>query len=113
MFLSGTAAPAALQMVTATQRFGQSKNCEDSAYNIARGTAAPFVAACEQQPKLRRQWPAYLQYAMGDRGNSDVEILRLLGCLDRHSGLSVPIVEVSSPFIASTELAADEFRLAS
>jgi AraC-like DNA-binding protein len=75
MFLSGTAAPAALQMAAATQRFGHSQRPNESAYNVAFNTSATFASACEQRPKLQRQWPAYLRYGTGDVGDCVTDIL--------------------------------------
>ncbi|KAF7587025.1 hypothetical protein BBP40_007847 [Aspergillus hancockii] len=61
MFLAETAAPAALQMAAATQRFGPSQQPNESAYNIAFHTSDTFASSCEQRPHLQRQWPAYLR----------------------------------------------------
>jgi len=75
MFLSETAAPAALQMAVATQRFGDSQRPDESAYNVTFNTSATFASACAQRPKLQRQWPAYLRYATGDVDASVTDIL--------------------------------------
>jgi hypothetical protein len=97
MFLSETAAPAALHMVKAMQLFGQSTSPSDSAYNVWQGTAVPFVMMCEQLPHLRRQWPAYLQHVMAEREGCGVDILKSLGCFDRlGSSSAASVVEVST-----------------
>ena len=93
MFLSGTAAPAALQMAAATQRFGHSQRPNDSAYNVAFNTPATFDSACEQRPKLQRQWPAYLRYGTGDVDASITEVLTRLDWLSLGNAC---VVEVSS-----------------
>jgi hypothetical protein len=45
MFLAGTVAPAALQLPTATQRFGSSLRTNETAYNLAFNTRAEAKAA--------------------------------------------------------------------
>ena len=76
MFLSEIVNPAALHMGAATQRFGDSQQPSESGYNVAFATSATFASACRQQPKLQRQWPAYLQYGMGDSDEGVVDALR-------------------------------------
>lgn len=66
LFLAQAAAPAALHMPAATRRFGQSRHPNETAYSVAFNTPSTFASACEQQPKLQRQWPAYLRYALGE-----------------------------------------------
>lgn len=94
MFLSETAAPTALQMAAATQRFGQSQHANESAYNVAFNTPATFAGACEQRSKLQRQWPAYLRYGTGD---VDASVTDILTRLDWLSLGNVFVVEVSIP----------------
>lgn len=65
MLLSQVAAPAALQMAAASQRFGNMPQSNESAYNIALNTTRPFHSAREKSPKLYRQCSAYLHYAGG------------------------------------------------
>ncbi|KAL9608104.1 MAG: hypothetical protein Q9167_007042 [Letrouitia subvulpina] len=77
MFLARTAAPIALQMVTATQRYGQTSSPSESAYAIAFNTSQTFQSACEQQTKLQTQWSAYLRCA-GDMDDNVTELLNLL-----------------------------------
>ncbi|KKK27043.1 hypothetical protein ARAM_005679 [Aspergillus rambellii] len=92
MFLAGTAAPAALQMATATQRFGPSVRPNETAYNLAFNTSTSLATLCEQQPKLQRQWPAFLRY-----GTSDTEscVTDLLARMDQlHRGNISVVVEV-------------------
>jgi hypothetical protein len=92
MFLSETAAPAALQMAVATQRFGHSQRPSESAYNVAFNTSAAFSSAFEQRSKLQRQWPAYLRYGTGDVDSSVTDILSRLDWLSLGN---VTVVEVS------------------
>lgn len=102
MFLSDTAAPAALHMVKAMQLFGHGqgvggRGSGDSAYNLWQGTAVPFATMCEQQPQLRRQWPAYLKHVMAMREGCGEDILKSLGCFDRldsSSSTTTTVVEV-------------------
>ena len=92
MFLSETAAPAALHMTAATQRFGQSQRPHESAYNVALNTSVTFASMCEQRSKLQRQWPAYLHHAMGD---VELSITDVLTCFDWLSLGNATVVEVS------------------
>lgn len=80
MFLAETAAPTALQMAVATQRYGNSNRPNESAYNLAFNTSQTFQSACEQRSKLQRQWPAYLRY-VGDVDDSVTEVLTRLDWL--------------------------------
>lgn len=92
MFLSETAAPAALQMAMATQRFGNSQRPNESAYNVAFNTSTTFANTCEQRPKLQRQWPAYLRYGTGE---ADANLTDILTRLDWLSLGRASVVEVS------------------
>ena len=94
MFLSETAAPTALQMATATQRFGHSQRPNESAYNVAFNTSGTFASAYDQRPKLQRQWPAYLRYGTGDVDASVTDILTRLDWLSLGNAF---VVEVSLP----------------
>jgi hypothetical protein len=98
MFLSHTAAPAAMKMAVATQRFGSSQRTNESAYNVAFNTSTTFAMACEQQAKLQRQWSAYLQYGMGDANASIIDILMRLDWIRLGSVL---VVEVTSASFSS------------
>lgn len=92
MFLSETAAPAALQMASATRRFGESQKPYESAHNVAANTLATFASVYMDKPKLQRQLPAYLQHATGDIDASVIDILKRLDW----SGLgNACVVEVS------------------
>lgn len=91
MFLARTAAPIALQMVTATQRYGQTSNPSESAYAIAFNTSQTFQSACDQQTKLQSQWSAYLRCA----GDTEDNVTELLSRLDWHGLGNACIVEVS------------------
>lgn len=91
MFLSETAAPAALHMAEATRRFGESQQRNESGYNVAFDTTGTFSGLCEQRPKLQRQWPAYLRHGTGE---ADDGLMDILARFDWHSiGIST-VVEV-------------------
>lgn len=72
MFLAETAAPAAMQMAAATQRFGDSRQASESAYNLSHGTIRPFHTAHADFPKLGRQWSSFLHYAAGLHAAEDI-----------------------------------------
>lgn len=91
MFLTEIGAPVAMQMAAATQRHGQSAGPSKSAYALAFNTSQTFQSACEQRPKLQRQWSAYLRCA-GENGHSVTE---LLNQLDWRSLGNACIVDVS------------------
>ncbi|KAL4761843.1 uncharacterized protein BDW70DRAFT_167815 [Aspergillus foveolatus] len=93
MFLAGTIAPSALQMPTATQRFGASSRPNETAYNLALNNPATFASTSEQRPKLQRQWPAFLQYGTSD---TDDRVTDLLSRLDHFRRGSISVVEVSA-----------------
>lgn len=65
VFLAESAAPAALQMASATQRFGSTRSPTECAYNLALSTVRPFQVARQESCKLDRQWSAYLCHAAG------------------------------------------------
>lgn len=98
MFLADLAAPTALQMTKTTKQFGQSSSPSHSAYNMARGTAAPFANMWDEHSfKLRRQWPAYLKHVVNNQAkSSSSELLESLGCMDRLQGATKCIVEVGA-----------------
>ena len=89
LFLAQTAAPAALQMAAATQRFGNSKKSDECAYTLAFKTSHTFRSACEQK-KLQRQWSAYLQ-CVGVVGDSVTELLDRLNWQDLGNGCIVDV----------------------
>ncbi|MCJ1267906.1 hypothetical protein MMC22_007792 [Lobaria immixta] len=89
MFLTQIAAPVGLQMAAATQR--QSTGPSESAYALAFNTSQTFQSACEQRPKLQRQWSAFLRYT-GEMGDSVTE---LLNRLDWRSLANACIVDAS------------------
>ena len=91
-FLSDMAAPAALHMTRATQRFGESARESESALNVALNTDSPFAEMCERQSKLQRQWPAYLHHALGGDGEPSAE--DVAACFDWRSLGSAAVVEV-------------------
>ena len=91
MFLAETVTPAALHMVTATQRHGRLESSSDSAYSIAFNTSQPFETACMEQAKSGRQWSAYRRCV----GDMDDTVTELLGRLNWLSLGSACIVDVS------------------
>lgn len=87
MFLSGTAVRAALEMPEATQS-------QLSGFASSSPTGRlPFGTACEQQPKLRREWAAYC----GCMRDSTQAVVDLLDRLDWASLGKARIVDVSQP----------------
>ena len=91
-FLSDMAAPAALHMTRATQRFGESERESESALNVALNTDSTFAEMCERQSKLQRQWPAYLHHALGGDGEPTAE--DVAACFDWRSLGTAAVVEV-------------------
>jgi hypothetical protein len=100
MFLAGTIAPAALQLPTATQRFGSSLRTNETAYNLAFNTPSTFPSICEQRPKLQRQWPAFLRYGTND---VDDRVTDLLSRLDQFREGTITVVEVSFRSLLSSK----------
>lgn len=92
MFLAENVGPAALRMSSATQRYCSTETRNNSAYSIALNTSQTFYSASEQRPKLKRQWPAYLQCV----GAAEDGIPELLSQLDWQSLGNSCIVDVSS-----------------
>jgi hypothetical protein len=92
VFMAETVAPAALKMPLATQRFGDSLDPSETAYNLALETSKTFSAAC-QAPKLARQWAAYLHYAAGL--HQEEKVVGLLSQLNWSNLGDACIVEVS------------------
>lgn len=89
MFLTNTAAPAAMQMVTVTQRLRhQQQLLQGTAYNDL-----PLAASFQQQATPRRQWPSYLRYALGDQDSS---IASILNSFDWASLGEATVVDVST-----------------
>lgn len=75
MFFGDVAAPAALQMAAATQRQMATHHAADTAYCMATGSPETFQAACQQRPRLQRQWPAFLHF-LDTASHSMAEVLR-------------------------------------
>ena len=94
MFLSGTAVRAALSMPGATQRYGEPERADQShhaAFSLAEKTQQSFRQACEQRPKLQRQWAAYLRCSsMG----VDERVAEVLSRLDWDRQRSACIIQV-------------------
>jgi hypothetical protein len=94
MFLAESAAPAALQMVAASQQDQGVGSGGESAYCISQGASQSFEASYLQQERLRRQWFAFHQCTVY-QGDSLIETLGQLnwGSLEDRS-----IVDVSTPY---------------
>ncbi|KAI1267867.1 hypothetical protein F5Y18DRAFT_415420 [Xylariaceae sp. FL1019] len=93
LFLSETAGPSALQMSTATQRFGLSNRMDETAYNMASGNPAAFTHAYLQRPRLQRQWRAYLRLGFGD---FEMELSDMMSRYDWDSLGKATVVEVGA-----------------
>ncbi|KUJ13609.1 uncharacterized protein LY89DRAFT_785260 [Mollisia scopiformis] len=92
MFLAKSSGPAALQMASATQRFGNSSRPHESAYNLAFNTSETFESLCEQRSKVQRQWSAYLRYS----GETDDVVSDFLTQLDWSSLGNACVVNVGA-----------------
>jgi hypothetical protein len=92
LFISEVAAPSALSMAAATQNYGVSQRPNETAYNIAFHTPTAFANACEQRPRLQRQWPAYLRFGTG---NFEASMIDILSQYDWSSLGSATVIEVS------------------
>ncbi|KAJ5613788.1 hypothetical protein N7528_007442 [Penicillium herquei] len=77
MFLAETAAPAALQM-PATSRDPAS-------------ASFPMISASVQQPKVRRQWHAYLQYGLGHSDGNLAALLEQFDWVGLEGGIVVTV----------------------
>ncbi len=66
LFLSGTAAPAALKMPLATRRFPASDRADQCAYAAAFDTDVPLASVFELRPRLQRQFATYLAFVTSD-----------------------------------------------
>ncbi|KAI0145388.1 hypothetical protein GGR57DRAFT_480574 [Xylariaceae sp. FL1272] len=93
LFLSETAGPSALQMSTATQRFGLSTRMDETAYNMASGNPAALTHIYLQRPRLQRQWRAYLRLGFGD---FDMELSDMMSRYDWDSLGKATVVEVGA-----------------
>lgn len=90
MFLTNTAVPAALQMSEATQnRLTKS--------SLSSNTGLSFATTCEQHPRLRRQWDAYLSHL----GDSDHTLVHLISRLDWRILGNACVVNVSRTILLS------------
>lgn len=73
MFLAESAAPAALQAATVARSFEETSINNDTAFALAMNNGAtPFLAVKAQNPKLSRQWAAFLQYSAGVPSKQDI-----------------------------------------
>jgi hypothetical protein len=94
MFLAGTAGRAALHLAGATQRYGEldMERPDQTAFALTERAQQSFRQACEERPKLQRQWAAYLRSSMG----VDEAMAEVLSRLDWERHRNVCIVEVCS-----------------
>ncbi|KAI0469985.1 hypothetical protein GGR56DRAFT_156234 [Xylariaceae sp. FL0804] len=88
MFMAESAAPAALKMARL------SEDSEPSAFNLALGITTPFKTLCDERPRLRRQFSAYLYYASGLHMGVDT-FTATLTQLDWNNITNSLVVEVS------------------
>ncbi|EAL89340.1 trypacidin cluster transcriptional coactivator tpcD [Aspergillus fumigatus Af293] len=108
MFLADSAAPTALQMASATGRFGDTVASEtDTAYNIAFDHRDPFYFACEQRPKLQRRWSAYLQHTGGDARDLTQQVLSRVDWFNLNNAC---VVEVLGPQSQSVTMMLDQLH---
>jgi hypothetical protein len=97
MFVSGTAGRAALHMAGATQRHGELERpdqAHQTAFALAEKTQQPFRLACEQRPRLQRQWAAYQRCSSMAL---DEKVAEVLSRLDWERQRSACIIQVRSP----------------
>jgi hypothetical protein len=94
VFMSETAAPAALKMSSATKQFAGSERPDRSAFNVAFDTSITFAGCFEQRPKLQRQFTASLSYGANDE---DAAVQDVLMRLDWRSLGNATVVDVSLP----------------
>ncbi|KAL4756994.1 uncharacterized protein BDW70DRAFT_163963 [Aspergillus foveolatus] len=107
VFMADVAAPTALQMPTATQRFGSSQNPTETAYSMALRTIQPFGVAIQEQPKLGRQWSAYLRHAVGL--HQEKGIMEMLSQLKWSNLGNAFIVEVGAQSTSMAQHLAQKF----
>ncbi|KAK4139503.1 O-methyltransferase bik3 [Dichotomopilus funicola] len=98
-FLAGTLAPAALNMAATTRRHGKPGGPEQSAFSLISQTQnspvpLAFSVACEQQPRLQRQWAAYRRSSAETHESGVAEALSRL---DWSGWSSACIVEALGP----------------
>ncbi|KAJ5655731.1 hypothetical protein N7507_007681 [Penicillium longicatenatum] len=106
VFIADLAAPAALHMSTATQRFGGPWHPTETAHNLALSTLQPFGAAIQEQPRLGRKWSAYL-HAVGL--HQEKEIVDTLSQLKWPSLGNAFIVEVGAQSTSMAQHLAKKF----
>ncbi|KAI0126596.1 hypothetical protein BJ170DRAFT_684181 [Xylariales sp. AK1849] len=106
MFMAETAAPTALLMSAATQRFGDSLDPSETAYNLALKTSGTFNIAC-QSLKLARQWSAYLRHAAGL--HQEEEVVGVLSRLNWSNLGDACIVEVGAHSTSTAQFLAKQY----
>lgn len=94
MFLTYTAAPAAMQMGTVTRRLRHQQQFLQEAAN----QDPPLATSLQQQATPRRQWPSYLRHALGDQDSS---IASILNSFDWASLGETTVVDVSKTVMSS------------
>lgn len=83
LFLTESITPAAMQMLSATQRFGASRDPSECAYNLAVNSVRPFHLARLDRPRLDRKWVTFLSHAAGLHGEKElVDVFSQLNWLD-------------------------------
>lgn len=93
LFLSGTAAPAALKMPLATRRFPASDRADQCAYAAAFDTDVPLASVFELRPRLQRQFATYLAFVTSD---DQAGVRDVLMRVDWASLGSATVVDVSA-----------------
>ncbi|OKL55381.1 hypothetical protein UA08_09362 [Talaromyces atroroseus] len=107
VFMAEFAAPAALHMPMATERFGSPKSPTETAYNLALNTMRPFNVAIQERHKLGRQWSAYLHQAVGL--HQEKEIVDMLSQLKWSNLGNASIVEIGAQSTSMAQQLAKRF----
>ncbi|CAK1361635.1 hypothetical protein CB0940_03009 [Cercospora beticola] len=109
LFLSDTAVPASLKMVTASKQFADVQDAQHTAFNLAMSTPHSFAKSCEQERRLSRRAQTYFRYCMGD---DDAGVREVLGQLDWSSLGNATIVDAGAPTsMVASSLAIDSPQL--
>ncbi|PPJ55992.1 hypothetical protein CBER1_03429 [Cercospora berteroae] len=94
LFLSDTAVPASLKMVTASKQFADVQDAQHTAFNLAMRTPHSFATSCEQDRRLSRRAQTYFRYCMGD---DDAGVGEVLGQRDWKALGKASIVDAGAP----------------
>lgn len=93
IFMAEAVSPAALQMLSATRRFGPAQSPNEFTHNLGLNTTRPSHMDPQDRVRLGRQRAAYLSYAAGVLGDEEVyDVFSQLNWSDLGSAC---IVEVS------------------